>query len=99
VISIGHELARGMKVAHDHNHAKVRCRSTRTELKGNRRLFMSNLQLPHDVNAKKDRISPSELAQADKAAQRQQEAEMDNQPNNNEDWVPPGNSSQGSRKD
>ncbi len=59
---------------------------------------MSNLQLPHDVNAKKDRISPSELAQQDKAAQRQQESEIEGQPQD-EQWVPPGNSSQGSRKD
>ncbi len=59
---------------------------------------MSNLQLPHDVNAKKDRISPAELAQQDKAAQRQQESEIEGQPQD-EQWVPPGNSGQGSRKD
>ncbi len=59
---------------------------------------MSNLQLPHDVNAKKDRISPAELAQQDKAAQRQQESEIEGQPQD-EQWVPPGNSNQGSRKD
>jgi hypothetical protein len=59
---------------------------------------MSNLQLPHDVNAKKDRISPSELAQQDKAAQRQEESEIEGQPADQQ-WVPPGNSSQGSRKD
>ena len=59
---------------------------------------MSNLQLPHDVNAKKDRISPAELAQEDKANMRQQESESENQPQD-EAWVPPGNSNQGSRKD
>jgi len=60
---------------------------------------MSNLQLPHDVNAKKDRISPSELAQEDKAAMNQQESENENQVNDDQGWVPPGNSNQGSRKD
>ena len=59
---------------------------------------MSNLQLPHDVNAKKDRISPSELAQEDKGQMRQQESETENQPQD-QDWVPPGNKDQGSRKD
>ena len=59
---------------------------------------MSNLQLPHDVNAKKDRISPQELAEADKATLRQQESEAENQPND-EQWIPPGNKDQGSRKD
>lgn len=59
---------------------------------------MSNQQLPHDVNAKKDRISPSELAQEDKAAMRQQEAETEGQPNDQQ-WIPPGNKNQGSRKD
>lgn len=58
---------------------------------------MSNLQLPHDVNAKKDRISPSELAEADKAKMEQQQAEDDQNPQS-PDWVPPGNSAQGSRK-
>lgn len=58
---------------------------------------MSNLQLPHDVNAKKDRISPAELAQQDKEAMRQQESNQEGQPENN-DWVPPGNKDQGSRK-
>lgn len=58
---------------------------------------MSNLQLPHDVNAKKDRISPAELAEADKAQMQQQQAE-DGQDPQNPDWVPPGNSDQGSRK-
>lgn len=58
---------------------------------------MSNLQLPHDVNAKKDRISPSELAQQDKEAFRQQESQQEGQPDNS-DWVPPGNKDQGSRK-
>ncbi len=60
---------------------------------------MSNLQLPHDVNAKKDRITPAEVAQQDKAQQRQQEAEIDNVPQNEEGWIPPGNKNQGSRKD
>ena len=60
---------------------------------------MSNMQLPHDVNAKKDRISPAERAQEDKAQQRQQEAEMENEANGQEGWIPPGNKDQGSRKD
>jgi hypothetical protein len=59
---------------------------------------MSNLQLPHDVNAKKDRISPAELAQEDKANMRQQESESEDQPQD-QGWIPPGNSDQGSRKD
>lgn len=59
---------------------------------------MSNLQLPHDVNAKKDRISPAELAEQDKARMEQQQAEND-QEAGNEGWVPPGNKNQGSRKD
>ena len=60
---------------------------------------MSNLQLPHDVNAKKDRISPQELAQEDKAKMEQQKSNDDQSFNDNSDWVPPGNSNQGSRKD
>jgi hypothetical protein len=59
---------------------------------------MSNLQLPHDVNAKKDRISPAELAEQDKARMEQQQAENE-QAGNDEGWVPPGNKNQGSRKD
>jgi hypothetical protein len=59
---------------------------------------MSNLQLPHDVNAKKDRISPAELADADKEAHSQEQAEAHNQPGE-EGWVPPGNKDQGSKKD
>lgn len=59
---------------------------------------MSNLQLPHDVNAKKDRISPQELAEADKAKMEQQQAHDGDNANDNGDWVPPGNKNQGSRK-
>ena len=59
---------------------------------------MSNLQLPHDVNAKKDRISRAELAQQDKAALRQLESEIEGQPQD-EQWAPPGNSNQGRRQD
>jgi hypothetical protein len=57
---------------------------------------MSNLQLPHDVNVNKDRISPSEMAEADKEKMQQEEAEH-NDPQG-EAWVPPGNKDQGSRK-
>lgn len=60
---------------------------------------MSNMQLPHDVNAKKDRISPSELAQEDKAEFERAQAENNQQNPNDEHWVPPGNKDQGSRKD
>jgi hypothetical protein len=60
---------------------------------------MSNLQLPHDVNAKKDRISPAELAEADKAKAAQQQAEDEQNAANDQGWVPPGNKNQGSRKD
>lgn len=59
---------------------------------------MSNLQLPHDVNAKKDRISPAELAEQDKARMEQQQAE-EGMPEDQKGWVPPGNKNQGSRKD
>jgi hypothetical protein len=57
---------------------------------------MSNLQLPHDVNAKKDRISPSEMAEADKEKMQQEEAEH-SEPQG-QAWVPTGNKDQGSRK-
>lgn len=58
---------------------------------------MSNQQLPHDLNVEKDRISPREVAEADKARLEQQQAEQSAP--QGQDWVPPGNPDQGSRKD
>lgn len=59
---------------------------------------MSNSQQPYDQNVQKDRISPPDRAAEDKAKQRQQEAEIEGQPQD-DSWVPPGNKDQGSRKD
>lgn len=59
---------------------------------------MSQGQQPYDQNVMKDRISPRDVDDQNKAVQRQQEAETENQPND-ERWVPPGNKEQGSRKD
>lgn len=58
---------------------------------------MSNGQLPHDQNVMRDRISPRELEEADKAAFEQQQAERAEQAHDPH-WVPPGNKDQGSRK-
>jgi len=60
---------------------------------------MSNAQQPYDQNVQKDRISPPDRAAEDKAKQRQQEAELENEVNGQEGWIPPGNKDQGSRKD
>lgn len=59
---------------------------------------MSNSQLPYDQNVQKDRVSPPDRAEEDKAKQRQQESETEGQPQGDA-WVPPGNKDQGSRKD
>lgn len=63
---------------------------------------MSNRQLGWDDMRVKDRLAPREVIQQEQAEASEQEAK-DNMPleNNNSDgdnWVPPGNSDQGSRK-
>ena len=61
---------------------------------------MSNRQLPWDDKLIRDRIVPREDAQSDKEQFQQQTTDerheaVDGQDDN---WVPPGNSDQGSRK-
>jgi len=61
---------------------------------------MSNRQLPWDDKQIRDRIAPREVAQDDKEQFQQQNAE-ENQPateGQDDQWIPPGNSDQGSRK-
>lgn len=58
---------------------------------------MSNRQLPWDDMRIRDRDDPRENAEANKARQSQQEAE-DEQPLDDDQWIPPGNKDQGSRK-
>lgn len=59
---------------------------------------MSNYQQGFDRMRDKDRLNPRENARDDKEAMAQHEAEQD-QPQNDEQWIPPGNKDQGSRKD
>ncbi len=64
---------------------------------------MSNRQLGWDDQRIRDRISPREIAEANKEAANQQEGEGETQagggvPSNTEGWIPPGNPGQGSRK-
>lgn len=61
---------------------------------------MSNRQNHWDEKQVKDRVSPREDAQADKQQAQQLEAEnSQHQIDENDDrWIPPGNSDQGSRK-
>ena len=58
---------------------------------------MSNRQLGWDDQRIRDRVSPRENAEAAKneAAQAEENEEM---VGGDEDWVPPGNKDQGSRK-
>jgi hypothetical protein len=58
---------------------------------------MSNKQLGWDRQRMRDQLSPHELAEDDKAKAEQQASEND-QPLDDEKWVPPGNKDQGSRK-
>jgi len=60
---------------------------------------MSNRQLGWDDQRIRDRLDPREIAEADKAAMEQQEA-SENMASSGDDerWIPPGNSDQGSRK-
>jgi len=58
---------------------------------------MSNRQLGWDDQRIRDRIDPRELSEGDKAKLDQQQSEDDGQPNGDQ-WIPPGNSDQGSRK-
>jgi hypothetical protein len=61
---------------------------------------MSNRQLGWDEKQVKDRIAPREDAQADKELAQKQNAENDEQFVDKQDdgWIPPGNTDQGSRK-
>ncbi len=58
---------------------------------------MSNRQLGWDELRVRDRLSPREIAEADKAKLEQEQSEVEHQPQD-DDWVPPGNADQGSRK-
>lgn len=61
---------------------------------------MSDNQLGWDRMREKDRVSPREIAEADNAQFDQRESEEERQPQDeHEQWVPPGNKNQGSRKD
>jgi hypothetical protein len=60
---------------------------------------MSNRQLGWDDQRIRNRLSPRELDEADKAKMEQQAAEDEQQLAGDDDhWIPPGNSDQGSRK-
>lgn len=58
---------------------------------------MSNRQLGWDDQRIRDRLSPREIAEGEKAelAQQQEEEELTG---DDGQWIPPGNSGQGSRK-
>ena len=58
---------------------------------------MSNRQLPWDDRVIRDRVAPREVAEDEKNAMTQQESEIEGQPVDDQ-WVPPGNADQGSRK-
>ncbi len=60
---------------------------------------MSNRQLGWDDQRIRNRLSPRELDEGDKAKMEQQAAEDDQQLVGGDDqWIPPGNPDQGSRK-
>ncbi len=59
---------------------------------------MSNRQLGWDDQRIRDRLSPREIDAADKAKLEQQAAEQDQPLTNDDEWIPPGNADQGSRK-
>ncbi len=58
---------------------------------------MSNRQMGWDDMRVRDRIAPPDEVQADKAEAAEEEAERE-RPTGDDDWVPPGNADQGSRK-
>ncbi len=58
---------------------------------------MSNRQLPWDDKRIRDRIDPREIVQGEQEQYEQQQSEITGQPVDDQ-WVPPGNSDQGSRK-
>ena len=68
----------------------------------NRSYIMSQRQLGWDDMRIRDRVDPSEIVQGEQAQAAQQEATdnmpLDNNNPNDDNWVPPGNSAQGSRK-
>lgn len=62
---------------------------------------MSNRQLGWDDMRVRDRVDPGDVTQNEQAKAAEQQAK-DNMPlennSNDDDWVPPGNADQGSRK-
>jgi len=58
---------------------------------------MSNRQLGWDDMRIRDRVSPRENDEADKAKLEQEQSDVEHQPQD-EGWIPPGNADQGSRK-
>jgi hypothetical protein len=60
-------------------------------------LLMSNRQNTWDDMRIRNRVSPREVAEDNAEKMQQQEAD-ENQPLQEEDWIPPGNADQGSRK-
>ena len=58
---------------------------------------MSNRQLGWDDQRIRDRLSPREIADQNKV-QAEQAQEDEQLVGNNDDWVPPGNPDQGSKK-
>ncbi len=58
---------------------------------------MSNRQNGWDDMRVRDRVSPREIAEGNKAELAQQQEEEELTPNDDQ-WIPPGNSDQGSRK-
>ena len=60
---------------------------------------MSNRQLGWDDMRIRNRVSPREIAEGNKEHMEQQEAELEQQSSGDDDqWIPPGNPDQGSRK-
>jgi hypothetical protein len=60
---------------------------------------MSNRQLGWDDQRIRDRLDPSEIVQGEQAEFAQQKSEETGQPlENGDQWIPPGNKDQGSRK-
>ena len=58
---------------------------------------MSNRQLGWDDQRIRDRLDPREIVQGDQAQYEEQQSEIEGQPVDDQ-WVPPGNADQGSRK-
>ena len=61
---------------------------------------MSNRQLGWDDKRIRDRNDPREIVQGEQAQAQQMESEITGQPlsSDEDQWIPPGNADQGSRK-